>query len=171
MATLFVNVSVPAKVAKVPLVGNVTLVSAVEVKVVANAPEVVRFPPNVIVLDPLFTPVPPYVPPIAVAFQVPFVIVPTVAIELEPAAGEAPRFVNAFAAVVAPVPPDATGSVPDVKPSPLAFAYTAPLPDKDVNPVPPLLTLIAVPLQVPVVIVPTVVIELEPAAGEAPTVL
>ena len=34
-----------------------------------------------------------------------------------------------------------------------------------------LLTPIAVPFQVPVPIVPTVVITLDPAAGEAPTVL
>jgi hypothetical protein len=56
---LFVNVSVPANVAKVPVVGRVTLVVAVEFKVVAKAPEVTKFPPKVIVLEPLFTPVPP----------------------------------------------------------------------------------------------------------------
>ena len=35
-------------------------------------------PPNVIVLDPLLTPVPPYVLPITLAFHVPVAIVPTV---------------------------------------------------------------------------------------------
>lgn len=43
----------------------------------AKAPDVVRFPPRVIVLDPLLTPVPPYVDPITVPFHVPVVIVPT----------------------------------------------------------------------------------------------
>ena len=59
---LFVKVSVPAKVAKVPVVGKVTVVAAVLVKVVAKAPEVVKFPPKVIVLVPLSTPVPPLAP-------------------------------------------------------------------------------------------------------------
>ena len=45
-------------VANVPVVGNVTPVAAVIVNVVANAPEVVRFPPSVIV-PVLLTPVPP----------------------------------------------------------------------------------------------------------------
>ena len=35
---------------------------AVAVNVVLNAPEVVKLPPNVIVFEPLLTPVPPYVP-------------------------------------------------------------------------------------------------------------
>ena len=151
---LFDNVSAPAKVAKVPELGKVTFVVPVDVKVVANSPAVDRFPANVIVLAPLFIPVPPYVPPIKVPFQVPAPIVPTVVITLEPAAGEAPRFINAFAVVVAPVPPDATGSVPVVK-TDVELAYTAPPLVKLVNPVPPLLVPIAVALQVPVVIVPT----------------
>jgi hypothetical protein len=46
-------------VIRVPLVGNVTFVAAVMVKVELKAPEVVRFPARVSVLDPLFTPVPP----------------------------------------------------------------------------------------------------------------
>lgn len=46
-------------VAKVPEVGRVTLVAPVVVNVIAFAPEVVKFPPNVIVLEPLLTPVPP----------------------------------------------------------------------------------------------------------------
>jgi hypothetical protein len=56
---LLVKVSVPARVAIVPVVGRVIDVVPVAVNVVANAPEVVKFPPSVIVLDPLFTPVPP----------------------------------------------------------------------------------------------------------------
>ena len=59
---LFVKVSVPPKVAKVPVVGSVTDVVAVEVNVVANAPDVVRLPPNVIVFPVLATPVPPLAP-------------------------------------------------------------------------------------------------------------
>jgi hypothetical protein len=54
-----VKVSVPAKVARVPVVGSVTLVAAVEFRVVAKAPEVTKSPPRVIVLEALFTPVPP----------------------------------------------------------------------------------------------------------------
>ena len=57
---LFVNVSAPANVAKVPVIGSVTFVTAVVVNVVAKAPDVVKFPPKVIVLSELFTPVPPY---------------------------------------------------------------------------------------------------------------
>jgi hypothetical protein len=56
---LFVRVSAPANVAKVPVVGSVTLVPAVTVRVVANAPDVVKLPPRVIVEAPLLTPVPP----------------------------------------------------------------------------------------------------------------
>lgn len=43
----------------VPDIGSVTLVLAVTVKVVVKAPEVVRFPPKVIVLPVFATPVPP----------------------------------------------------------------------------------------------------------------
>jgi hypothetical protein len=63
---LLVKVSVPARVAKVPVVGKVTFVKAVEVRVVAKAPEVVKLlavdklPPRVIVFPVLATPVPPY---------------------------------------------------------------------------------------------------------------
>jgi hypothetical protein len=56
---LLVNVSVPSRVARVPVVGRVKVVVAVAVRVVVNAPDVVKFPPSVIVLEPLFTPVPP----------------------------------------------------------------------------------------------------------------
>ena len=48
-------------VARVPLIGNVTLVAAVIVKVEAKAPDVVKLPPRVKVLEPLLTPVPPRV--------------------------------------------------------------------------------------------------------------
>ena len=40
----------------------------------------VKLPPRVIVLEPLFTPVPPYVGPITVPCQTPVVIVPNVVI-------------------------------------------------------------------------------------------
>ena len=62
---LFVSVSAPANVARVPEVGRVTEVVPVVVKVSAKFPAVVRllaveiFPPRVIVLIPLFIPVPP----------------------------------------------------------------------------------------------------------------
>ena len=56
---LFVKVSVPARVAKVPLNGNVTLVAPIEVRLVLKFPAVVKLPPNEIVFDPLSTPVPP----------------------------------------------------------------------------------------------------------------
>jgi hypothetical protein len=59
VSVLLVKVSVPANVARVPVVGRVTFVAPVEVKVVAKAPAVTKFPPKVIVLVPLFTPVPP----------------------------------------------------------------------------------------------------------------
>ncbi len=49
-------------VANVPDVGNVTDVAPVNVPVRSNAPEVVKFPPSVIVLPVLSTPVPPRVP-------------------------------------------------------------------------------------------------------------
>jgi len=62
---LFVKVSVPAKVAIVPVVGNVIFVSPKLVKVVLNVPAVVNalavviLPPKVIVLPVFATPVPP----------------------------------------------------------------------------------------------------------------
>ena len=56
---LLLSVSEPVSVARVPVVGRVTVVFAVAVRVVLNAPEVVRLPPRVIVLVPLLTPVPP----------------------------------------------------------------------------------------------------------------
>ena len=59
---LFVKVSVPASVAKVPVVGKVTIVGAVVIKVVAKAPEVTRLPPRLIVFPELSIPVPPLDP-------------------------------------------------------------------------------------------------------------
>ena len=62
---LKVKVSVPANVASVPVVGKVTFVSPKLVKVVLKVPAVVNalavliFPPKVIVLPVLTTPVPP----------------------------------------------------------------------------------------------------------------
>jgi hypothetical protein len=82
LTVLFVSASTPANVARVPDAGNVTFVAAPTVNVVLNAPLVVRFPPSVIVLAPLLTPVPPYCPVIRLPFQVPEVIVPTVAISV-----------------------------------------------------------------------------------------
>jgi hypothetical protein len=67
---LLVNVSDPASVDKVPAVGNVTLVPAVAIKVVSKAPDVVKFPPIVMVLPVFATPVPPYCPAIILPFQV-----------------------------------------------------------------------------------------------------
>lgn len=47
---------------KVPDVGRVTLVAPALVRIIAFAPEVVKLPPIVMVLAPLFTPVPPNCP-------------------------------------------------------------------------------------------------------------
>ncbi len=58
-ARLLERVSVPARVARVPVVGKVTPVAAVTVNTVANAPATSKFPPIVIVLVELLTPVPP----------------------------------------------------------------------------------------------------------------
>jgi len=65
----------------VPEVGNVTAVVAVDVSVVANAPEVVRLPPRVMVLDPLLMPVPPKVGEMIVPCHTPVPIVPTLVSE------------------------------------------------------------------------------------------
>ena len=68
---LLVIDSVPAKVAMVPVVGNVISVAAVLLKIVLKLPAVVKLfavkilPPSVMVLIPLFTPVPPKVPAMA----------------------------------------------------------------------------------------------------------
>ena len=58
---LFVKISFWSIVAIVPVVGNVISVVAVDLIVVANAPSVIKAPPNVIVLVASFaTPVPPF---------------------------------------------------------------------------------------------------------------
>lgn len=56
------DVTVPVVVDSVPLVGKVTFVVPVIVNVELNAPLVVRFPPSVMVLVLLLTPVPPLAP-------------------------------------------------------------------------------------------------------------
>jgi hypothetical protein len=61
----------------VPVVGNVTLVGPLVVKVNALDGVVVKFPPSVIVFPVFATPVPPYWPEITDPFQVPVPIVPT----------------------------------------------------------------------------------------------
>src|SRR5574343_136653 len=65
---LLVKVSVPASVANVPVVGKVTLVAPVDVKVVGKAPAVEKasaveiLPPSVIVFPVLSMPVPLFAP-------------------------------------------------------------------------------------------------------------
>lgn len=59
LIVLFVSVSEPARVASVPVVGNVTFVAPVVVRVRLLAPEVVKLPAKVTVNEPLLTPVPP----------------------------------------------------------------------------------------------------------------
>jgi len=59
---LLVKVSVPCKVANVPLTGKLRSVVPLTVKVVTNAPCVTRLPPRVMVLPALETPVPPFSP-------------------------------------------------------------------------------------------------------------
>ena len=80
---LLVKVSVPAKVAIVPVVGKVIFVAPVLVNVVLKLPAVVKslavkiLPPRVIVLPELLTPVPPYCPAIAeVKSAVPLKLLP-----------------------------------------------------------------------------------------------
>ena len=122
-------------------------------------------------------PVPPFAKAIVVAFHVPVVTVPNVVKLEEPAQVDIavfstlpkPKLVLAAAAVEAPVPPSATGKsvIPDIEPPVILTLLEAcvdiePSPrlvlavDTSVAPVPPLATAIAVPVHVPVVIVPTV---------------
>lgn len=102
---------------RVPLTGSVTDVFAVTVIVVVNAPECVSDPPSVIVLVPLLTPVPPYVPPTREPCQVPVPIVPTVVSE----------DVTTLDARVVPVIPAAGAAVAVIVPDPVA-AKLAPVP-------------------------------------------
>jgi len=76
---------VTAVLINVPVVGSVTFVAAVVVKVRAKLPDVVNefavliLPPNVIVFEPLLTPVPPFVPvsvPVTFVFAVPMLRLP-----------------------------------------------------------------------------------------------
>jgi hypothetical protein len=165
VSVLFVKVSVPARVAKVPVVGNVTVVAAVAVKVVAKAPEVVKLPPRVMVLPVLATPVPPYCPAITSPFQVPATIVPTVVI------------LDKFPVEIT-VPE--VGNVKDVKAVTVKVVANAPdvvrfpprvivLPEL-ATPVPPYRPATTVPCHIPVPIVPTDVSEeaVTPAASVAP---
>jgi len=80
---------VPAKVDIVPVVGKVIFVKPILVKVVLKLPAVVKslavktFPPNVIVLPELFTPVPPNCPAIACdKFALPSNSFPYIVLEL-----------------------------------------------------------------------------------------
>ena len=79
---LFERLSVPARVANVPVVGSVTFVEPVVVRIKSLDPLVCKLPPSVIVLFPLFTPVPPYVGLMTEPCQVPVAIVPRVVIEV-----------------------------------------------------------------------------------------
>ena len=58
---LFVNISLPAKVASVPVVGKIILLAAVVVMVKSPIPFVIILLAMVIVLPLLFTPVPPFI--------------------------------------------------------------------------------------------------------------
>ena len=69
--------AVTVLVINVPEVGMVTDVAPVRATLRLKAPVVARLPLNVMVLEPLLTPVPPYVGLITEAFQVPAVSVPT----------------------------------------------------------------------------------------------
>ena len=119
---------------RLPETGKVTLVVAVDVRVVLNAPDVVRFPPNVIVLDPLLTPVPPLadgripVTPVVRGNPVAFVKVPADGVPSAP-----PLTTNAPAdpvliasAVNTPVPVVVVaGAAPAPPPMTIAFAARA----------------------------------------------
>ena len=76
LIVLLVSVSDPASVARVPVVGRVTLVVPVCVSVKSCAPDSVSDPPSVMVLPVFATPVPPFAP-----IKMPFnVIAPVVAV-------------------------------------------------------------------------------------------
>jgi hypothetical protein len=101
---LFVSVSALAKVANVPEVGKVTEVVPLAVNVTANAPLVVKFPPRVIVLPLLATPVPPYRPAITEPFHVPEVIVPMLTLPLLNNVSNAPPLAEEICASGVAVP-------------------------------------------------------------------
>ena len=112
---LLVKVSVPFKVAKVPLVGKVRWVVPFAVKVVTKEPTVTRLPPSVIVLPALETPVPPFSPETGTATLpaevTQLTVVPSVCKNL-PALPvcDGNKALNPADAVDAPVPPFATES-------------------------------------------------------------
>ena len=117
---LLAKVSAPANVANVPVVGSVTAVAAVEVNVVAYAPDVVRLPPSVIVFPVLAIPVPPLAPgnvpvtPVANGNPVRLVATPEVGVPRigVTKVGEVDNTVLPVPVeVVTPVPPLATASV------------------------------------------------------------
>ena len=68
-----------AKIAKVPVVGRVTLVTPDTVKVVAKLPDMVRVEATL-----LATPVPPYAGPMTLPFQVPVVMTPVLGVMTRP---------------------------------------------------------------------------------------
>ena len=120
LIVLLVRVSDPANVDNVPVVGKVTAVVAVAVRVVAKAPEVVRLPPSVIVLLVFATPVPPLAPSktpetsdvlMSIASQLVSVPLDLRYLPLALVCTGA-RALNAALAVVWPVPPLAIGKVP-----------------------------------------------------------
>jgi hypothetical protein len=140
----------------VPLVGRVTDVFPVTVNVVVNAPETVTFPPIVIVLDPLLTPVPPYVAPISVPFQVPVLIVPMDTREERVVTAELTNVPEVGSVtVVLPVTISVVVNAPECVTLPPIVNVAEPL----LTPVPPYVGLIAVPCQVPVPMVPMLVRE------------
>jgi hypothetical protein len=61
-ANVIGKTGIRAVVAKVPEVGNVTLVLPVNVPANVKAPDIAKLPPIVMVLVPLFMPVPPNAP-------------------------------------------------------------------------------------------------------------
>jgi hypothetical protein len=161
---LLLKVSVPARVARVPVVGRVTPVVAVRVRVRAKAPEVVTFPPRVMVFPEFATPVPPYNPATTVAFQTPVVIVPTETSE--------ERVVTAVftkvpevgrVTLVVPVTVRVVAKAPEVTKLPPRVMVLAPL----LTPVPPYVPVTIDPFQVPAVMVPKVTILVWPAYVEA----
>jgi hypothetical protein len=141
---LFESVSLPANVASVPVVGNVTPVGPVIVNVDANAPDVARLPPSVMVFAPLLTPVPPQVGPIIVPFHVPDVIVPTcarldnVTTELLTNVPDVGNVTDVGAVIVSVV-----ANAPDVARLPASVSVFDPL----LTPVPPYVGLITLPVQ------------------------
>ena len=128
VSVLFVSVSDPARVTKVPVVGSVTLVAAVEVKVVPYAPTVAKVAPFAMVkvaevagavIATLFTLVAVATPRVGVVRlgEVSVLFVSVCVSEVPTTVPEgaervailpSPKLVRAVAASLAPVPPSAT---------------------------------------------------------------